>query len=251
MRPLARSAAGVVVAQWPFHCVSRRRPQLTLKTLGPGGARFVIDAGTDAFRSVLNPPNRHFLMRYSGTVVLIVATSACASTASQPRLLEPTATYSLNASLPAEALSLGRPWSSTERSPEQCLQLLVGNHSVIPGKAFVMSFREEKDPSPEHVDDESFEMFSVQLDTIEFDTPIPLDSPTVHLYYSRGANAWVSRCAGEIGWVSTGQLTLRRSDGARVLAVIDAVVSTVDPRSGQPESAHAIRREMLLRPSFD
>lgn len=177
-------------------------------------------------------------MRHSPTLALIVAITACASTAPSP----------LNAALPGEALRLGRPWSSTERSPEQCIRLLVGNHSAIPGRGFVMNLREERDPSPETADDESFEMFSVQLDTVEFDAPIRLDSPTVHLYYSRGFNAWVSRCAGEVGWVSTGQLTLRRADRGAVLAVIDAVVSTVNPRSGQHESAHPIQREVLLRP---
>lgn len=190
-------------------------------------------------------------MRHSQTFLLVLAVEACASTASQGRPAELTAAYSINASLRAEALSLGRPWERRERSLEECVQLLVGNHSVIPGMAFVMSLREERDPSSQDIDDESFEMFSVQLDTAQFDTPIALDSPTVRVYYSRGANAWVGRCAGEIGWTATGRLILRRANGARVIAAIDAVVSTVDAQSGQPESARAIRREVLLRPLRD
>jgi hypothetical protein len=133
------------------------------------------------------------------------------------------------------------------RSPEECVQLLHRNHSVIPGNGFVMSVRQEHDPSPEHADDESYELFSVQLDTAEFDTSIALESPRVRIYYTRGANAWIGRCAGEVGWLATGHLILRRADGGTVLADIDAMIRIVDAYSGEGGD-RAIRREVLLRP---
>jgi len=117
---------------------------------------------------------------------------------------------------------------SLDDSP--CRRLLLSNHSTVPGTHVVLSSRVHDMGGITIIDDETYELLTVEIEEPRSGETISVPSPRVHLFYSTGGSAWVHHCAGIFGTAATGSISLPFVTSPFVRATIDLDVEVTSAR---------------------
>jgi hypothetical protein len=103
-------------------------------------------------------------------------------------------------------LKVRGPWNENP-----CRDLLLHNHELRSGNDLVLSYKRHNAGSVSVIDDEWYEILSVEIKDAADMESIALPSPRVRLFYSKGGSAWIHHCAGRYATSAIGTIELTKS----------------------------------------